>query len=210
MIVTISREYGAAGLAVADGCAHALGYELFFDDLAKTVAGRLGTSADAVAAIASSHQTLPERLLAGLETGTAEVVSSSVPLLPTDYEESVRREIERTIHERAAGGNVVILGRNAGSVLGRRPDAVRVFLTAERSWRAARLIDSFGQSRDSALADMDRIDAARKRIAKDRYGIRMGDAHHYDLTIDVSRFGIEASVGLVVAAVRAAESEHVT
>ncbi|MBD5634214.1 MAG: cytidylate kinase family protein [Candidatus Eremiobacteraeota bacterium] len=208
MIVTISREYGAAGLAVAAGTAHALGYGLLADDLPKTVASRLGTSSDAVAAIASADRSLPERLLEGLETGTAEVVSSAAPLLPTDYDESVRREIERAIMERAAAGNVVILGRNAGAVLGRRPDALRVYLTAERDWRAARIVASFGQSREAALADMDRIDAGRRRIAKERYKIVMGDARFYDLLLDVSCFGIEGAVSLVVSAVRFAEGSE--
>ncbi|MBD5606498.1 MAG: cytidylate kinase-like family protein [Candidatus Eremiobacteraeota bacterium] len=203
MIVTISREYGAAGLAVADGVAHALGYALLTDDLPKTVAARLGTSPDAVSAIASSDRSLPERLLAGLELGAADMTGVA-PVVPDDFDESVRREIERTIHERAAAGNIVVLGRNAGAVLGRRPDLLRVYLTADREWRASRLVDSFGQTRDSAFADMDRIDAARRKITKDRYKIAMGDARAYDLLIDVSRFGIAGAIALVVDAVRLA------
>ncbi len=209
MIVTISREYGAAGLAVADGLAGALGYELLTDDLPKTVAERLGTSADAVSAIASADQPLPERLLAGLEMGTSDVVSNVVPESPADFDESVRREIERTIRERAAAGNIVILGRNAGAVLGRRYDVLRVFLTAARDWRADRLVAAFGLSRAGALADMDRIDAARRKITKDRYGVRFGDARSYDLVVDVSRFDIAGATALVAAAVRTAEAAPV-
>ena len=206
MIVTISREYGAAGLAVADGAAHALGYELLTDDLPKTVAARLGTSADNVSAIASSDVSLTERLLAGFELSTAQAVSSVVPPSALDFDESVRREIEKTIRERALGGNIVILGRNAGAVLGRRPDLVRVFLTADREWRATRLVASFGMSRAEAFAELERVDAARKKITKDRYRFGMGDARHYDLCLDVSRFGIDVATAMVVAAVRLGDS----
>ncbi len=208
MIVTISREYGAAGLAVADGVAHALGYELLTDDLLKTVAARLGTSPDAVSAIASADRPLPERLLAGLELGTAE--SGVMPVLPNDFDDSVRVEIERTIRERSTAGDIVILGRNAGAVLGRRPDLVRVYLCGEREWRARRLMDAFGQTRESALADMDRIDAARRKISKERYKLAMGDARGYDLTIDVSRFGVDGAIALVVDAVERAERAAVS
>ncbi len=204
MIVTISREYGAAGLAVADGAAHALGYALLSDDLPKTVADRLGTSADTVAAIASADASLPERLLAGFDMSTATAVTSVVPPSTLEFDESVRREIEKTIRERAAAGNLVILGRNAAAVLGRRPDLVRVYLTADREWRADRLVASFAISRAAAYADMDRIDAARRKVTKERYRFTMGDARHYDLALDVSRFGIEATTALVVAAVRSA------
>jgi cytidylate kinase len=204
VIVTISREYGAAGLAIADGVAHALGYELLTDDLPKSVAARLGTSAESVSQIASAEQSLPERLLAGLGEGTAEVITPRAPRLPDEFDEAVRREIERTIRERAERGDIVILGRNAGVLLGSRPDLLRVFLTAEREWRVERLRAAFGHDRAAALADIERVDAARRKFAKDRYKYSWGDARSYDLTLEVSRFGIEAAVALIVAAVRAA------
>jgi cytidylate kinase len=205
VIVTISREYGAAGLAVGDGVATALGYELFTDDLPKRVAAKLGTSAEEVAERASAAPSLPERLLAGLGEGTAEVVSARAPAFAGDFDESVRREIEAAIRERAARGNVVILGRNSGAVLGSRPDLIRTFLSAELEWRVARVLASFGGDRSQILADIERIDAGRKKVAKERYKIAWSDAHSYDLTIDVSRIGIAGAVTLVTQAVRAAE-----
>jgi cytidylate kinase len=205
VIVTISREYGAAGLAVADGVAAALAYELFSDELPRRVAAKLGTSADEVAERASGEPSLPERLLAGLGEGTAEVVSARAPALAGDFDESVRREIEAAIRERAGRGNVVILGRNAGTVLGSRPDLIRTFLTANLEWRVARILASFGGDRPQVLADIERIDAGRRKIAKDRYKVAWSDARSYDLTIDVSRVGIAGAVTLVTQAVLAAE-----
>ncbi len=205
MIVTVSREYGAAGLAVADGVAHALGYELLLDDLPKTVAARLGTSPAEVAERAAADESLAERILGRLGAGTAEVISLSEPRLPGDFDESVRREIERTIRDRAVAGNVVILGRNAAALLGPRPDLVRVFLTGEREWRLSRIMESFGNTRAEALADLERIDAARRKTAKERYKAAWGDARFYDILLDASRFGVDGTIELVVAAVRVAE-----
>jgi cytidylate kinase len=205
VIVTVSREYGAAGLAVADGVAHALGYELLLDDLPKTVAARLGTSPAEVAERAAADESLAERILGRLGAGTAEVISLSEPRLPGDFDESVRREIERTIRDRAVAGNVVILGRNAAALLGPRPDLVRVFLTGEREWRLSRIMESFGNTRAEALADLERIDAARRKTAKERYKAAWGDARFYDILLDASRFGVDGTIELVVAAVRVAE-----
>jgi Cytidylate kinase-like family len=205
VIVTISREYGAAGLAIADGVAHALGYELFADALKARVAARLGTSPDEVDQRASSEQSLPERMLAGLGEGTAEMLSPVAPRLPDAFDEDVRREIERAIRERAEQGNVVIVGRNAGAVLGSRPDIFRVFLTAPVQWRAVRIAASFDQSLTGALADIERVDAGRSRIAKERYKIKWSDARAYDLALNVARVGVEGAVDLIVAAVRAAD-----
>ncbi|GAC1302632.1 MAG: hypothetical protein NVSMB19_12050 [Vulcanimicrobiaceae bacterium] len=200
MIVTISREYGAAGLAVADGVAEALGYALFTDELPRSVAARLGTSTDALAR-ATGAASFSERLLGGLEAGTPEIHSPSGPA-PDAFDETVRREIERTIRERAVGGDVVFLGRNAGSILGKRPDILRVFLTGDRAWRVARLVEAFGGTAATADADVERVDAVRRKFAKERYKTVWGDARHYDLILDASRFGVERTVALIAAAAR--------
>ncbi|MBC5801684.1 MAG: cytidylate kinase-like family protein [Candidatus Eremiobacteraeota bacterium] len=204
--MTISREYGAAGLAVADGSARALGYELLTDDLPKTVAARLGTSPEEVASRANAEASLGERILASLDAGTPEAVAAGFSSPDGDFDESVRREIERTIRERAAIGDVVILGRYANAVLGARGDVLRVFLVATRQWRCARLVETFAWSAQTALAAVDRIDAARKRLAKDRYDLRWGDPHAYDLVADVSRLTVDGAVALVATAVRTLEA----
>ena len=204
VIVTISREYGAAGLAVAHGTARELGYELLTDDLPRTVAARLGTTAAEVGARGSAPLPLSERLLAGLGAGTAELISAAPPRHdPGDFEESVRREIERTIRERSARGSVVILGRMASAVLAGTPALLRVFLTAPRAWRVERIVETFGLTRGDAEREVDAIDPLRRRFAKERYRIAWGDPHFYDMILDTSRFGIDGSVAVVVAAVRA-------
>jgi len=205
VVVTISREYGAGGIAVADGVAIALGYELFDDEsLSRAVAARLGTSPAAISDRATKAP-LGERILEQLGTGMLDTPSPATPRLPGDFDEDVRREIERTIRDRAGAGRAVILGRNAGIVLGAQPGVLRVFLIAERGWRVERLSEYFGQSRERALADLARVDGARKKFAKDRYELSWGDPHLYDLVLDVSRLGISGAVALVVAAVRAWE-----
>jgi cytidylate kinase len=205
VIVTVSREYGAAGLSVADGVAHALGYELLADDVQKTVAARLGTSVDEVTTRATAAAPLGERMLADLDMGTAENYSPVPPPLPTDFDDSVRREIERTVRERAAGGDVVILGRGASAILAGTPGLVRIFLHGAKAWRAERLSEAFGISIEQANRDIDRVDAARRKFARDRYRYAWGDPHQYDATFDVSRLGIEAVVAAIVGVARGVE-----
>ncbi len=206
MIVTISRAYGAAGLAVAGGAAIALGYELLTDDLPKAVAARLGTSPAVVAERASLGKSLSERIISSLGAGTPEAISPAATPLPGDFDEAMRREIERTIRERADAGDCVILGRNAGAVLAGRSDLVRVFLHGGKAWRVARLVAAFGQTPEDAASDIDRVDAARRSFAKERYKTAWGDARAYDLIVDASRFGVTGTIATIVAAVRAAES----
>ncbi len=207
MIVTISREYGSGGLAVAEGLAEKLGYGIVADDLQHAVAAKMGTSADA-AARATTEPSLPERILGSLGAGTAELQTPSSPRLPGEFDASLRREMEREIRERAANGDVVILGRSATHLLAGTPGLVRVFLTAARDWRVARVMEAFGQSREAASADIERVDAARKKYTKERHKANWGDARCYDVCVDASRFDIEGTIAIIYAAVRAAESSH--
>ncbi len=203
MIVTISREYGSGGLAVAQGLAEALGYALLADDVPRAVAARMGTSADA-ALQSTTEPSLSERILGSLGAGTAELQTPDAPR-PGDFDASLRSEIERTLRERAAEGDVVILGRNASHVLAGAPGLLRVFLTGSREWRTGRVMDAFGKTRETAIAEIDRVDSARRRAAKERFKVVWGDARFYDLTLDASFFEIDGTIALLVAAVRAAE-----
>jgi cytidylate kinase len=201
VIVTISREYGAAGLAVARGVAAALGLELVADEVDRTAAARLGTSSDEVAA-SESPTPLVERLMRGLRTANAEAVTDSRnPQL--DFDETVRREIEEAIRERAIRDDVVFLGRFASVVLAGRVDMLRVFLHAPHAWRVARIAQVFEMKPDDAAREVDRTDAERRRLASERYGTTWGDLRAYDLIIDVGALSIEGAIATVVAAARA-------
>ena len=78
-------------------------------------------------------------------------------------------------------------------------------MRADRAWRIERVVENFHRTPAQAADDIDRLDAARRRFGKDRYKIAWGEARSYDLVIDVSRFGIPAASGLIVAAVRELE-----
>jgi len=206
MVVTISREYGAGGLWVADCVASTLGYEMVSGQIPAAVAARLGVSSEEVDARAESPPPLGERFLTGMREGTADDVGPIAPVWTSDFDESVRREIERTMHERAARGNAVILGRLGSAVLADLPDLLRAFVYADRDWRIARIIETFGFDRARATAEVDRLDVERRRFAEARYQIAWGDRHYYDVIVDSSRLGPEGAAATIVAAVRAREA----
>jgi len=204
VIVTLSREYGAGGLAVADGVARELGYELITDDLPAVLAARLGTSTEEIAARVDSNTPISERMLSDLGAATPEAVSSGAPRSGAEFDEDVRREIETAIRERASEGDAVIMGRFGNALLAGLPGLLRVFLTARRSSRIAHLIETFHFSESEAMREMERMDATRRKIAKERYNFAWGDARSYDLIVDSSHFGVDGSVAIIVAAARAA------
>jgi cytidylate kinase len=204
MIVTISREYGAAARAVSRGVAERLGYRLVDDDLPVAVAAQLGTSPEVIESVEHRRPGLAERMLRSLNAAVPEL---SQPVHHSDdVDDDAVREIERLVRAAAAEGDVVVVGRVASAILGRVPGVVRVFLFGPLPWRIARVAESLGLSAAAARAEIARVDDGRHAYAEDRYGIILGDPNEYDLLVDVSRYGVGGTVDIIVAATRAASA----
>ena len=201
MIVTISRVYGASAQAVSRHVAELLGYRLVDEQLPVVAAWHLGTSADAVQTVTERPRGFGARVLEQLGGGVPEAVQ---PPAEDQFPAETRRAIEQAIRDEAAAGDVVIVGRMASAILGARPDVLRVFVHAPLTWRVAHVAESLGVDEAEARAEIARIDEARRTYAREGYRVTWGDPRNYDLVLDSSRFGVDGSADVIVAAVRAA------
>ena len=198
MIVTISNLYGSGGVAAAQDAAQSLGYALVDQQLPVVVAKRMRISREAARASDERGRSLGARLLSGLEIATPETASAGIR---ETFDSAFAREVEKAVLDYAARGNVVIVGRGAGAILGRRPDVLRVFLHAPRAWRVERVAAEFQVDEKAAGAEVDRIDRERRAHLRDWYRVEMGSPDLVDLAIDTATFGIAGSAQLIVAAV---------
>lgn len=200
MIVTVSAQYGCGSLAIAGGVAERLGYTLIDQQLPVVVAKRLRVDREAVEAAEEGGRSLGERLLSGLELATPELASLSTE---ESFDEEVLRGIRVAVGEYAGRGRAVILGRGAGTILGRRTDVVRVFLHAPRDWRIAWVVDRMGVVAKEAQRELDRVDRARTDYLRDWFGSSLGDPAQNDIALDTAASGIEGAITIVAAAVAA-------
>jgi cytidylate kinase len=202
MIVTISREFGAGGLAIATAVASALHYELVTDQYLAPVAAHLGTSREDIDARAESDPPLSERILTDMSDGTADAFVQIAPVPAVDFDEAVHRAIERAMRARADEGDAVILGRMGSAVLAGMPALLRAFVHAGRAWRLQRVAAGFSLDAGRAAAEVDRVDAQRRRLASERYNIVWGDRRYYDVIVDASSLGVDAAAAAIVAAAK--------
>jgi cytidylate kinase len=202
MIITISREYGAAGRAVTRGLAERLGYRLLDEDLPVVVAARLGTSPEMVDGIEYQRGGFGQRLLRSLSTAMPEAFAPADDI--EDLTEVTVREIDRLMNEAADAGNVIIVGRLGNIVLGDRPNVLRVFLTAPLAWRITHIAESLGITEAAARTEIARVDGGRRTYAREQRDFEWGDPHHYDLVLNVTHFGVDGAIALIDAA-RAAQ-----
>ena len=154
-----------------------LAYELIDSQLPVVVAKRMQISPVQAQAVDETGRSLGARLLSSLELATPEVAVSG---FGETFDEEYVREVQEAVREFAAHGNVVILGRGAGAILGRRPDVLRVFMYAPRDWRVERVhpptygleqkaAASRGRShRQGASRASARLVQRRDRLARDR------------------------------------------
>ncbi|HTX56918.1 MAG TPA: cytidylate kinase-like family protein [Candidatus Acidoferrales bacterium] len=199
MIVTISNLYGSGAVAIAGRVAEALDYELIDRQLPVVVAKRLQITPVQAQAADETGRSLGARLLTSLELATPEV---AVAGFGETFDEEFVREVQAAVREFAARGNVVIIGRAAGAILGRRPDVLRVFMYAPRDRRIERVVAERGLDHKAAAAEVERIDRARRAHLRDWYDVEIGSPAIVDLAIDTVTFGEEGAARLIVSAVR--------
>ncbi|MHB8147801.1 MAG: cytidylate kinase-like family protein [Vulcanimicrobiaceae bacterium] len=200
MIVTISNQYGTGAIGIAHRVAAGLSYTLVDRELPIVVAKRMRTTPEEVEAVEDSGRSLGERLLSSLEMSTPEVNATH---FGESFDEECLREVQEAVREYASHGNVILIGRAAALILGRREDVVRVFMHAPRDWRIENVARDLQIERKPAQVEVDRIDRARKAHLRDWYDANLGDSTLYDLSIDTASFGEEGSASLIIAAVAA-------
>lgn len=184
MVITISNRYGCGAIAIAHLVAERLGYEYVDEQLPVVI---------------ETGKSMSERMLLALESGTPELGGQSA----ASFDEECLREVQEAVRAYAAHGNAVIVGRGANAILGRRPDVLRVFMHAPRDWRIRHIAQGHGVDEKTAAAEVDRIDRARTEHMRANYGLTWSAAENYDLCIDTSRYGSQASAAIIVSAVEA-------
>jgi len=207
-VITISRQFGAAGLPVGEKLAELFGAELLDRAIVAQVALRSGVPEDEL-------ETYDERLPSFWQRITAALASSSPePQLATaDYvdevpsasmQEKLLAITRNVIEEAAERGNAVIVGRGGAFVLGRRPGTLHVQLHASLDARVRYLMSRVEQiPRDArpeerSLRDTCKsVDAARGDYIKRLFGADWLDARNYDLAIDTGRLGVERTIDLI-------------
>lgn len=203
-VITIAREFGAGGSRVAAMLAQRLEAEVIDRRLVAEVAGRLGFTADAVAAQDEHAKSVVDRLVRsfaalGEAYGTGWDVRYGEPL--ADPQEAVQLLTEQVIRQTARRGNAIIIGRGGAFVLADWPDALHVFLRSAESVRIRAIMARFAFAEEEARRRLHQIDADRAAYMRQNYGTDWRDPRHYDLVLDTGRLGYQRAADTILAAV---------
>lgn len=179
-IITISREYGAAGGEIGKYLARELGYEYYDKSIILNVAREANV---AVENADKWDEVVPANF------GFAQ---SLFDFYNRPLSEKLFAAQSKVIKEIGERGNCVIVGRNANSILREYDNSLHVFLHANTRWRVRRMLEKVEGTTPEKLVDqVASIDKRREKYCAYYTNTEFGAAKYYDVCLDTGRLGIE-------------------
>ncbi len=211
-MITISRQFAAAGGPIGKALAERFDAELLDREIVAQVAERAGLTEIEAEGYDERLPGLWQRIVAALAIGGPDPSLPPIPadLMPaTAVHERLAQLTRAVIEEAATRGNAVIMGRGGAFIVPRGPDVLHVQLHAPLEARIRYLltrveeIPADTRPDESSLRDLCRtFDARRAEYIKRLFGREWLDPESYDLSIDTGSMGVLASVDLIEMAAR--------
>ena len=198
IIITVGRQIGSGGLQVARMVAEKFGVEVYDKNLLMITARESGIAPE----FFDKRDEKPSVLgrfarfagLRGSVYADSGVYSDSGNLSGDDLF-AIQSEVIKSIAEKGSG---VFVGRAADYVLRDDPHLMSVFITADADYRIAKVMEREHLSK--AEAERFIADADRKRASYYNYYTfkKWGDGASYDLCLNTSLLGLDATADLIV------------
>jgi len=194
IVLAISREYGSGGNTTARKLAAELGIPLYDKAIIEMAAEKSGLSTDYLNSV---EQNITSSYLFNLVSSSysSNITAAHQYDVPISYTAFTAQA--NVIHELAARGSCVILGRCADYILREDPDCVKVFIHADRAFRAERSMADFGLSFKDTESRLAKIDKNRASYYKNFTGSDWGNARAYDLCINTTRCGADGAIAAI-------------
>jgi cytidylate kinase len=201
-IITVEREFGSGGAAIARRVAERLGWEFWDEQLTAEIARMAKVNPAAAQSRDERVDSLLYRLFKVYARGSYE---RSLPIGDSGSFDTDRMVaiLEKVVVDVATRGNCVIVGRGSTYILRGRPDAFHVFIYAPIEDKVRR-VKSSGKSEKEALQLIAEIDHERAAFIRHYFH---GDWPHrplYHVMLN-STFGDEYAVEMILQHIAALE-----
>jgi cytidylate kinase len=196
-IITIEREYGSGGAAIAQKVASRLGWKLWDQLLTDEIARRMDCARSLVEEHEEQRDSASYRLFKNFMRGSFEG-SLNEPRLKLVDTDCVREATQKVVSEAADAGNCVIVGRGSAYYLGDRTDAFHVFIYAPFQDKVRRL-QAAGNSERRGIELAETVDVNRAAFIKQYFNVDWPERHRFHMMVN-SSLGEELAVGTILCA----------
>lgn len=163
--VTIEREFGCGGSAIAARLAELLGWRLWDSELTQEIARLTNSTPQAVEQREWKNDPAVYRVFKSFLRGAFEGALPPTDRLKLLDARRIATVSEQAVNHALSGGPCVIVGRGSQYFLRNRKDVFRIFLYASRDYKIHRLICNGTPERD-AIEQIDTIDRDRAAFVK--------------------------------------------
>ena len=201
-IITVEREYGSGGAAIAERLANRLGWQLWDRDLTAEIAREAKVTREAVHRCDERVDPLLSRLFSVYARGSYE---RTLPVSEARHfnADAMVAMLHKVIEQVAAKGNSVIVGRGSPYILRNRPDVFHVFIYAPDDEKIRRL-KSIGQSEKEARQLIQDVDHERSSFIRHYFHKDWPYRPLYNLMLN-SKFGDEYALDKILREIDALE-----
>jgi len=200
--ITVEREYGAGGGAIARKLADRLGWKLWDAELTCEIARLARVDQAAVERMDERCDPLFYRLMKVFMRGSMEQ-SVAVHGMGHFDADSMVEFMQRVISGAASEGKSVIVGRGAPFLLRGRPDTFHVFVYAPFEEKLRRL-QAAGKSEAEAAEEIANVDRQRVIFVRRYFDMEWPTRELYHLMIN-SKVGDETVIGTVLSEIARVE-----
>ncbi len=204
--ITVEREYGAGGGAIARKLAERLGWKLWDQALTCEIARVARVDQAVVERMDERCDSLFYRLMKVFMRGSMEQ-SLSVGGMDHFDADSMVEFMQRVISGAASDGNSVIVGRGAPFLLRGRPDTFHVFVYAPLEEKIRRLRQA-GKSEDQAVEEIASVDRQRVVFVRKYFGMEWPTRELYHMMIN-STVGDDLVIDAILNGIHSLEAEKI-
>jgi cytidylate kinase len=207
-IVTISRECGSGGSAIARRLAQALNLQCVGKELVYEIARHAGVQTALVEkydqdSYSKWNLILDSLCLGGRLSADYGVTSSASTPEPETFftEEKYRQTTQAILLKLAESPGIIFLGRGSQVVFRNRPDALHLRLVAPLDLRIRRIAETLQLPAREAARKVQEMDKSRERYLRDFYSAEVADPDLYHLTLNTGRFSLGETCRLIQEAI---------
>jgi cytidylate kinase len=193
--ITVERECGSGGDAIAATVAARLGWTLWDQRLTDEIARRMDCGSREVATREERTDPRAYRLIQAFLRGSYEG-RVNVPRLRMVDADCVREMAQQVVLEVGDAGRAVIVGRGSACYLASREDVLHVFVYASPDEKARRL-QAAGNSKRDALQSAETVDRHRAAFLKRHFSLEWPSRHLFHVMVNAG-VGDDAAVQTIL------------
>ncbi len=195
-IITISREFGSGGRTVGRLLAKELGIPCYDREIVTELSIKSGFSEDFIRN-EGEYANSTNSFLFNLSQAA---ISPVAPTLSLQQQLYILQS--NLIKELAEKGSCVIIGRCADYILKERDDVFNVFIHSDDEFRTKRIVEVYGETKESPEKRIRDKDIKRKIYYKNFTYRDWGVAKNYDISLNTASIGVERCVKIIVDALK--------